>query len=146
MASELHLEIAGGSIDEDAWTEAVVNCPYTRLAKSDVATATSPAGQEISIVQDELDADFFDSYENEWYPLFRWRDGVVSFKYNPDIEDPEHSLFKTASELCQVLGAELLDDEGGVFLTFSQANTQKPASQKPGLFKSLLTWCGKPNR
>ena len=146
MAVELHIEVSDGFIEEEAWIQAIADCPYTRLAQEDTVVSEAAGGSSISMPRDELDADFFDVSEDEWYPLFHWRDGVVSFKYNPDIEDPEHSLFKTASELCQVLGAELLDDEGGVFLTFTQANTEKPASQKPGLFKSLLTWCGKPNR
>lgn len=53
--------------------------------------------------------------ESEWLPIFRWRDGTVSFNGLPSFDDREDPVRRVAIQIATELRAAVIGDDGETY-------------------------------
>ena len=118
MAYEIHIErlatdgtrsTSGVTLDE--WKLFVDSKEDLRF-ESDAVAVTNPAtGKKImAFPQGYGNTEML--IDNQWLPVFRWRDGTISFNGQPSFEERTDPVRIMVIEIAMELGAAIVGDDG----------------------------------
>ena len=118
MAYEIHIErlatdetrsTSGVTLDE--WKLFVDSKEKLRF-ESDAVAVTNPAtGKKImAFPQGYGNTEML--IDNQWLPVFRWRDGTISFNGQPSFEERTDPVRIMVIEIAMELGAAIVGDDG----------------------------------
>jgi len=89
------------------WKKALLQAEGVRLC-----TAETYSIKDISIPHRDGDAEVYFPEEQKWHAVFRWFNGIASFKASIALEKLPNPIWTAAAALTSNLGAVIRGDEG----------------------------------
>ena len=119
MAYEIHIQRittddstgSDSSFTLDEWKSFVESTESLRFTSKAVAVTNPATGEKIwAFPKGYGNTEML--IENEWLPVFRWRDGTISFNGQPSFEDGADPVRKIVAQIATQLGAVVVGDDG----------------------------------
>ena len=118
MAYEIHIQriAADGSRSDssftlDEWKSFVESTDSLRFTSKAIAVTNPATGEKIwAMPKGYGNTEML--IENEWLPVFRWRDGTISFNGRPSFENRTDPVRKIVAQIATKLGAAVVGDAG----------------------------------
>lgn len=117
MGYSLHINPSENFQSESAWRNAVEACQYTRLTANDIIPMINPAtGEAMKIRSFPTDVEIYFADEDTWQTSIFWRAGTASISARAlTLGDEKDSAWLAVREICSLLDAQLIGDEGEIY-------------------------------
>ena len=117
MAYEIHIDRVSDDgtplepeLSLDEWKAIVSETNESRLKSTDHSFTNPRTGEVITIGRRDGDTEML--INQEWLPIFLWRNGRVSFKGLPSFDNPDDPIRRIAFSLAAKLDARVVGDGG----------------------------------
>ena len=137
MGYNLHITRASDWIESesapiaiDEWKRAVASVPGIRLDDSALVVTNPKTGEKISLAVRDGDVAVF--LDGEWFKVFHYREGRITFKPGPvNFDDPKDPVAAAAIGLARILGANIVGDEGEIYWPKTKTAARSKGKAKP---------------